>query len=189
MGGLDISFSEYLGPQLRNIYFDPVFAGTIRGREKYPIQNAEPVELRSYRGGRGSSGIGQTGDFPERLNEEPEEEENNRMQTRRMTTRITEPLTFSEQIAFDQFFLAIERNFLLHITTGLNMTVVGLAMFRFFSRNENDLYEIVGGGAFLVAASIIAKGTRDFVRMKQDLARLEEKIRQFGPGEAEIPSG
>ena len=69
------------------------------------------------------------------------------------------------------------------------MTVVGLAMFRFFSRNENDLYEIVGGGAFLVAASIISKGTRDFVRMKRDLARLEEKIREFGPGEAEIPSG
>lgn len=94
--------------------------------------------------------------------------------------RITEPLRFSDQIAFDQFLLATERNFLLHISTGLNMTVVGLAMFRFFSqKNSNDLYGAVGVVAFVIAAMVIAKGTLDYLKMRRDLALMKEKIRVF----------
>jgi len=103
----------------------------------------------------------------------------NRVRANSLKRQIGEPLTFSDQIAFDQFLLAIERNFLLHITTGLNMTVVGLAMFRFFSRNSNDLYEITGGVSFLVAVGIAAKGTIDFLNMRRDLAQMEEKIRNL----------
>lgn len=89
---------------------------------------------------------------------------------------ITDPLSFSDQIAFDQFVLAVERNFLLHITAGLNLTVVGFAMFRFFSRNSNDLYEVIGILAFLVALLIIAKGAADFVRMRKDMLIMKEII-------------
>ena len=103
----------------------------------------------------------------------------NRVRANSLKGQIREPLTFSDQIAFDQFLLAIERNFLLHITTGLNMTVVGLAMFRFFSRNSNDLYEIIGVISFLVAASIVAKGTVDFLSMRRDLAQMEAQIRNL----------
>ncbi len=93
--------------------------------------------------------------------------------------RITEPLRFSDQIAFDQFLLATERNFLLHVSTGLNMTVVGLAMFRFFSRNSNDLYGAVGVAAFVIAGLIVAKGTVDYLKMRRDLALMKEEIRKF----------
>ncbi|MGC8500454.1 MAG: DUF202 domain-containing protein [Leptospirillia bacterium] len=87
---------------------------------------------------------------------------------------ITSPLTFSDQVAFDQFVLAIERNLLLHITTGLNMIVVGLAMFRFFSRNPNDLYAVIGIAAFCVSALVISKGVLDFVRVRRDLSLMEK---------------
>ena len=93
--------------------------------------------------------------------------------------RITEPLRFSDQIAFDQFLLATERNFLLHVSTGLNMTVVGLAMFRFFSRNSNDLYGAVGVAAFVIAGLIVAKGTVDYLKMRKDLSLMKEEIREF----------
>lgn len=89
---------------------------------------------------------------------------------------ITSPLTFSDQIAFDQLVLAIERNLLLHITTGLNMIVVGLAMFRFFSRNPNDLYAAIGIAAFCVAALVIFKGVLDFVRIRKDLSLMGRVI-------------
>ncbi|MCL5284369.1 MAG: DUF202 domain-containing protein [Nitrospirae bacterium] len=89
---------------------------------------------------------------------------------------ITGPLSFSDQIAFDQFVLAIERNFLLHITAGLNLIVVGLAMFRFFSRNPSDLYVGIGIGAFCISFLVMAKGTADFVRMRKDLALMKEMI-------------
>lgn len=75
--------------------------------------------------------------------------------------------TLSDHIALDQFLLALERNLLLHIATGLNMTVVGLAMFRFFSRHRNDLYAGIGLVAFLVAILIATKGILDYVRMKK----------------------
>ena len=89
---------------------------------------------------------------------------------------ITGPLSFSDQIAFDQFVLAVERNFLLHITAGLNMTVVGLAMFRFFSKYPSDFYEGVGIGAFLMAVAVIAKGAKDFYLMRKDMQVMEEMI-------------
>ncbi|MGC8528945.1 MAG: DUF202 domain-containing protein [Leptospirillia bacterium] len=89
---------------------------------------------------------------------------------------ITTPLSFSDQIAFDQFVLAIERNLLLHVTTGLNMIVVGLAMFRFFSRNPNDLYAVIGIGAFCISALVIGKGVSDFIRIKKDLSLMEKII-------------
>jgi putative membrane protein len=98
--------------------------------------------------------------------------------TKKIRYRITEPISFSDQIAFDQFLLAIERNFLLHITTGLNMIVVGLAMFRFFSQNPNDLYRLIGILAFIIAGLIITKGTVDFRSMKKDLVQMEAKIRE-----------
>ena len=89
---------------------------------------------------------------------------------------ITGPLSFSDQIAFDQFVLAIERNFLLHVTTGLNLIVVGLAMFRFFSRNPSDFYVGVGIAAFCISFLVIAKGTTDFLRMRKDLSRMNKII-------------
>ena len=94
---------------------------------------------------------------------------------------ITGPLSFSDQIAFDQFVLAIERNFLLHVTTGLNLIVVGLAMFRFFSRNPNDVYIGVGMVAFCISFLVIAKGTADFLRMRKDLSQMKEMIRASRP--------
>ncbi len=94
---------------------------------------------------------------------------------------ITAPLSFSDQIAFDQFVLAIERNFLLHVTTGLNLIVVGLAMFRFFSRNPNDVYIGVGIAAFCISFLVIAKGTADFLRMRKDLSLMKEMIRASRP--------
>lgn len=90
--------------------------------------------------------------------------------------QITEPLSFSDQIAFDQFILAVERNFLLHVTAGLNLTVVGLAMFRFFSTHPNDLYAGIGIGAFCVAILIIVKGSADFVLMRKDMRVMEDTI-------------
>ncbi len=95
---------------------------------------------------------------------------------------ITGPLSFSDQIAFDQFVLAIERNFLLHVTTGLNLIVVGLAMFRFFSRNPNDLYVGVGIAAFCISFLVIAKGTADFLKMRKDLSRMNEIIQASHSG-------
>lgn len=89
---------------------------------------------------------------------------------------ITGPLSFSDQIAFDQFVLAIERNFLLHITAGLNLIVVGLAMFRFFSRNPSDFYVGIGIGAFGISLLVIGKGTSDFLRMRRDLALMKTMI-------------
>ncbi|MDA8028319.1 MAG: DUF202 domain-containing protein [Nitrospiraceae bacterium] len=90
---------------------------------------------------------------------------------------ITGPLSFSDQIAFDQFVLAIERNFLLHITAGLNLIVVGLAMFRFFSRNPSDLYVSIGIGAFGISFLVMGKGTADFLRMRRDLALMKTMIK------------
>lgn len=76
------------------------------------------------------------------------------------------PETFSDHIAFDQFLLALERNLLLHIATGLNMTVVGLAMLRFFSEKEKDLYAVAGVLSFVVAIVIASKGIYDYSRMR-----------------------
>ena len=90
-----------------------------------------------------------------------------RVLTRHGAYRNCEPQTLSDSIALDQFLLALERNLLLHIATGLNMTVVGLAMFRFFSRHQNDLYAGIGMVAFLVAGLIAAKGIVDYVRMRK----------------------
>ena len=89
--------------------------------------------------------------------------------------RDCEPQTLSEHIALDQFILALERNLLLHVATGLNMTVVGLAMFRFFSRNPNDLYAGIGIGAFVVAGTIAAKGIADYLRMKKVVVSEERR--------------
>jgi putative membrane protein len=97
-----------------------------------------------------------------------------RVLNRHLIYRNCEPETLSDHIALDQFLLALERNLLLHIATGLNMTVVGLAMFRFFSRHQNDLYAGIGLVAFLVAILIAAKGIVDYVRMKKILS-MEEK--------------
>ncbi len=94
---------------------------------------------------------------------------------------ITGPLSFSDQIAFDQFVLAIERNFLLHITAGLNLIVVGLAMFRFFSRNPSDLYVGIGIGAFGISFLVMGKGTADFLRMRRDLALMKTMIKDHRP--------
>ncbi|MHB1285161.1 MAG: DUF202 domain-containing protein [Leptospirales bacterium] len=86
--------------------------------------------------------------------------------------------TLSDHIALDQFILALERNLLLHISTGLNMTVVGLAMFRFFSRHANDLYAGIGMLAFLVAILIACKGIVDYVRMGKVFLPAEEGNRR-----------
>ncbi len=90
-----------------------------------------------------------------------------RVLNRHLVYRNCEPQTLSDSIALDQFLLALERNLLLHIATGLNMTVVGLAMFRFFSRHQNDLYVGIGLVAFLVAILIAAKGINDYLRMRK----------------------
>lgn len=97
-----------------------------------------------------------------------------RVLDRHQVYRDCVPETLSDHIALDQFHLALERNLLLHIATGLNMTVVGLAMFRFFSRNPNDLYAGIGIGAFVVAGLIAAKGITDYLRMRKVLAPSEE---------------
>jgi putative membrane protein len=85
--------------------------------------------------------------------------------------------SLGDHIAFDQFLLAIERNFLLHVTTALNTMVVGLAMFRFFSRNPNDLYAVIGILAFGIAALILAKGVRDNLRMRRILKRIPPEVK------------
>lgn len=90
-----------------------------------------------------------------------------RVLNRHLVYRNCEPETLSDSIALDQFLLALERNLLLHIATGLNMTVVGLAMFRFFSRHRNDLYAGIGLAAFFVAILIAAKGIFDYLRMRK----------------------
>ena len=90
-----------------------------------------------------------------------------RVLNRHLIYRDSTPETLSDHIALDQFLLAVERNLLLHIATGLNMTVVGLAMFRFFSRHQNDLYAGIGLAAFLVAILIATKGIVDYVRMRK----------------------
>jgi putative membrane protein len=56
------------------------------------------------------------------------------------------------------------------------MIVVGLAMFRFFSRNPNDLYAVIGIGAFCISALVIGKGITDFIRIKKDLSLMEKII-------------
>lgn len=85
--------------------------------------------------------------------------------------------SLGDHIAFDQFVLAIERNLLLHVTASLNTTVVGLAMFRFFSRNPRDLYAVIGILAFGIAAAILAKGVRDNLRMRRVLSMIPPEIR------------
>lgn len=77
--------------------------------------------------------------------------------------------SLSDKIGIDQFMLAIERNFLLHITTGLNMIVVGMAMFRFFSVHSNDIYAIVGILSFLISLMVMSKGLYDFIKNKKML--------------------
>jgi putative membrane protein len=57
------------------------------------------------------------------------------------------------------------------------MTVVGLAMFRFFSRNPNDLYAGIGILAFGIAVLILAKGLRDNLRMRKILKRVPPEVR------------
>ena len=84
--------------------------------------------------------------------------------------------SLGDHIAFDQFLLAIERNLLLHVTTSLNTTVVGLAMFRFFSRNPNDLYAALGVVAFVIAGLVLTKGVRDWIRMRRILKRIPPEI-------------
>ncbi|MHB8544752.1 MAG: DUF202 domain-containing protein [Leptospirales bacterium] len=90
-----------------------------------------------------------------------------RVLNRHLIYRNCEPVTLSDHIALDQFLLALERNLLLHIATGLNMTVVGLAMFRFFSREQSDMYAGIGLAAFLVAVLIATKGIADYLRMRK----------------------
>lgn len=84
------------------------------------------------------------------------------------------PCSLSDHIAFDQFLLAIERNLLLHVTTSLNMTVVGIAMFRFFSRTSSDIYVSLGIVAFVVALAILSKGIIDWARMRRILRTIPE---------------
>jgi len=86
--------------------------------------------------------------------------------------------SLSDHIAFDQFLLAIERNLLLHVTTGLNMTVVGLTMFRFFSRHRNDLYAGIGMMFFVIALLIVLKGIGDYIRMKKVLKRIPPGVKE-----------
>ena len=86
------------------------------------------------------------------------------------------PYSLGDHIAFDQFLLAIESNLLLHVTTALNTTVVGLAMFRFFSRNPNDLYAALGVVAFVIAGLVLTKGVRDWIRMRRILKRIPPEI-------------
>ncbi len=85
--------------------------------------------------------------------------------------------SLGDHIAFDQFLLAIERNLLLHVTTSLNTTVVGLAMFRFFSRNPNDLYAGIGILSFGIAALILTKGIRDNIRMRKILKGIPPEMK------------
>ncbi len=85
--------------------------------------------------------------------------------------------SLGDHIAFDQFVLAIERNLLLHVTAALNMTVVGLAMFRFFSRNPRDLYAVIGVLSFGVASAVLSKGIRDNLRMRRILSKIPPEIR------------
>ncbi|MCL4460323.1 MAG: DUF202 domain-containing protein [Nitrospirae bacterium] len=99
-----------------------------------------------------------------------------RLMSRHWAYRNYHPETLSEYIALDQFLLAIERNFLLHVATGLNMTVVGLAMFRFFSRHSNDLYAGIGLVAFGVAGLIAGKGFYDYRRMRLVFGVLERDL-------------
>jgi putative membrane protein len=96
--------------------------------------------------------------------------------TRHWAYRNYRPETLSDSLALDQFLLAIERNFLLHIATGLNMTVVGLAMFRFFSRHPNDLYAGIGLASFGVALLIAGKGLYDYLRMRSVFGAMEEDL-------------
>lgn len=78
--------------------------------------------------------------------------------------------TLADHLALDQFLLALERNLLLHIATALNMTVVGLAMFRFFRRglgSEDDLYVGVGIVLFAIAGIVATKGILDHIRLRK----------------------
>jgi uncharacterized membrane protein YidH (DUF202 family) len=105
-----------------------------------------------------------------------EQEDGMRLMNRHYAYQKYEPQTLSDYIALDQFLLAIERNFLLHVATGLNMTVVGLAMFRFFSRHRNDLYAGIGLIAFLVAILIAGKGLYDYLRMRSVFGGMEREL-------------
>ena len=84
------------------------------------------------------------------------------------------PCSLSDHIAFDQFLLAIERNLLLHVATSLNMTVVGIAMLRFFSRTSSDIYVSLGIVAFAVALGILSKGVIDWMKMHRVLRTIPE---------------
>lgn len=86
--------------------------------------------------------------------------------------------SLGDHIAFDQFLLAIERNLLLHVTTSLNTTVVGFAMFRFFSQHPNDFYAGLGFVAFGIAGLILLKGIRDWLRMRRILKRVPPEIKE-----------
>ena len=99
-----------------------------------------------------------------------------RLMTRHWAYRNYRPETLSDYIALDQFLLAIERNFLLHVATGLNITVVGLAMFRFFSRHPNDLYAGIGLAAFGVALLVAGKGLYDYLRMRTVFGAMEQDM-------------
>ena len=76
-------------------------------------------------------------------------------------------LTFSDNIAFDQLLLAMERNLLIHITASINMVVVGLAMLRFFSRERSDFYVFFGFLAFSIGAGIFLRGIIENARLRR----------------------
>lgn len=88
------------------------------------------------------------------------------------------PCSLSDHIAFDQFLLAIERNLLLHVATSLNMTVVGIAMLRFFSRTSSDIYVSLGIVAFAVALGILSKGVIDWMKMHRVLRTIPGGVKK-----------
>lgn len=85
--------------------------------------------------------------------------------------------SFSDHIAFDQLALAIERNFLLHVTAALNMTVVGMAMLRFFSTHPHDIYVVFGGVFFLIGFAVFIKGLRGWLHMRRVLGRIPDSLK------------
>jgi len=71
-------------------------------------------------------------------------------------------LPLPDSLAVDRTMMANERTGLAFVRTGLNLVVVGLAMFRFFKKEEHDLYEITGIIAIVAAVILSAIGIWNF---------------------------
>lgn len=95
-------------------------------------------------------------------------------------------LSFSDNIAFDQLLLAMERNLLIHVTASINMVVVGLAMLRFFSRDRSDFYVMFGFLAFAIGGGILLRGLLENMRLRRAIDRAVNPDQSATPHQ---PSG